>query len=114
MRDNLWTEQRVELLSKLWADGVTANVIAERLGGLSRSAVLGKVFRLRLPTGAAPAKSAQTSGRPVRRKSRQRVEPAAKRPSRARTVLELTNNSCRWIAEAAVKWTAGVILSHLR
>src|SRR5580692_4715092 len=52
MRD-VWTRERIALLKKLWADGETATAIAARLR-MSRSAVLGKVFRLRL----RPAKKA--------------------------------------------------------
>lgn len=50
-----WTEERVELLTKLWKDGWSASKIAAKLGGFEhtgdggRSAVLGKVSRLKLP-----------------------------------------------------------------
>ena len=43
-----WTEERVELLKKLWADGLSASQIAGRLGGITRNAVIGKVHRLGL------------------------------------------------------------------
>ena len=38
-----WTEERVELLKKLWAEGLSASQIAARLGGVTRNAVIGKV-----------------------------------------------------------------------
>lgn len=98
MRGDPWNEQRVELLSKLWAEGMTANVIAERLGGLSRSAVLGKVFRLRLHPVEARKALSKAVVSPNRRRSRRRtvVQPVP-RPSRRRmTLLELTNDCCRW------------------
>lgn len=45
----LWTQQRVDQLSALWADGLTGSEIARALGvGFSRSAVIGKAHRLRL------------------------------------------------------------------
>ena len=47
---NSWTAEHIELLKKLWTNGETAAAIAAHLGGMSRSAVLGKVFRLRLHT----------------------------------------------------------------
>jgi GcrA cell cycle regulator len=47
-----WTEERVELLKKLWADGLSASQIAGRLGEVTRNAVIGKVHRLGL--AAAP------------------------------------------------------------
>ncbi|MGI9379687.1 MAG: GcrA family cell cycle regulator [Methyloligellaceae bacterium] len=43
-----WTDERVELLKKLWSEGLSASQIANRLGGVSRNAVIGKVHRLGL------------------------------------------------------------------
>ncbi len=43
-----WTEERVELLKKLWTDGLSASQIACKLGNVSRNAVIGKVHRLGL------------------------------------------------------------------
>ena len=44
-----WTEERIVVLSRLWAQGVSAAGIARTLGGeVSRSAVLGKLQRLGL------------------------------------------------------------------
>ena len=57
-----WTEDRVELLKKLWADGLSASQIAKRLGGVTRNAVIGKVHRLGLSGRAAPSRPAR---RPV-------------------------------------------------
>ena len=55
-----WTDERVELLKKMWNDGQSASQIAKELGGVTRNAVIGKVHRLGLSnrtSGAAPAKS---------------------------------------------------------
>ncbi|MCH8491038.1 MAG: GcrA cell cycle regulator, partial [Oceanicaulis sp.] len=49
-----WTEERVETLKKLWADGLSASQIAKQLGGVTRNAVIGKVHRLGLSGRAAP------------------------------------------------------------
>lgn len=43
-----WTDERVESLKKLWAEGLSANRIAAELGDVSRNAVIGKVHRLGL------------------------------------------------------------------
>ncbi len=43
-----WNDERVELLKKLWTDGLSASQIAARLGGVTRNAVIGKVHRLGL------------------------------------------------------------------
>ena len=42
MSKTSWTDDRVELLKKLWGDGKTASQIAEELGGVTRNAVIGK------------------------------------------------------------------------
>ena len=51
-----WTDDRVVLLTALWLEGLSAAVVARRLGGVSRNAVIGKVHRLGLSGRAAPAK----------------------------------------------------------
>ena len=63
----MWTDERVELLRKLWADGLSASQIAAQLGGVSRNAVIGKVHRLKLSSrgrstaGASRPKKANSS-----------------------------------------------------
>jgi len=63
-----WTDERVELLKKLWLDGLSASQIAKQLGGVTRNAVIGKVHRLGLSGRAAPsplfqpAQTGQSSG----------------------------------------------------
>lgn len=42
-----WTQPRIEFLSREWLSGMSAAVISEKLG-VSRSAVIGKAYRLRL------------------------------------------------------------------
>ena len=41
-----WTDERVELLRRLWEEGQSASKIAAQLGGVTRNAVIGKVHRL--------------------------------------------------------------------
>src|SRR5680860_606690 len=52
-----WTDDRVELLTKLWAEGLSASQIAGRLGGVTRNAVIGKVHRLGLSGRATSSRS---------------------------------------------------------
>jgi GcrA cell cycle regulator len=56
-----WTDERVELLRKLWSEGLSASQIAAQLGGVSRNAVIGKVHRLKLSSRgrATPAPRSQ-------------------------------------------------------
>jgi GcrA cell cycle regulator len=50
-----WTDARIAQLTRLWRDGVSAGGIAEALGDVSRSAVLGKLDRLQLLRSRKPA-----------------------------------------------------------
>ncbi len=59
-----WTDERVELLKKLWADGLSASQIAAQLGGVSRNAVIGKVHRLKLSGRARSTSSAPRAKKP--------------------------------------------------
>jgi GcrA cell cycle regulator len=61
-----WTDERVELLRKLWSEGLSASQIAAQLGSVTRNAVIGKVHRLKLSgrgrtTAAAPRQKKTTS-----------------------------------------------------
>ena len=56
-----WTDERVEVLKKMWGEGKSASQIAKALGGVTRNAVIGQVHRRGLSTrsgGASPAKAA--------------------------------------------------------
>jgi GcrA cell cycle regulator len=66
-----WTDARIAELSRLWGAGVSASGIAEALGEVSRSAVLGKLHRLGLLGSRKPASAPR------------RFEGAAARPPRA-------------------------------
>lgn len=117
-----WTDERVELLKKLWCEGLSASQIAAEVGGITRNAVIGKVHRLGL---SGRAKSAN-AGVPRPRKARSpaqmlRIGRGAIRGNTAlahayeieaevepelidnvipigqrRTILELTEQTCRW------------------
>jgi GcrA cell cycle regulator len=74
-----WTDERVELLKKLWADGLSASQIAAQLGGVTRNAVIGKVHRLKLSSRGRATAS------PVRQKKTQQASGSVKSSSRAAT-----------------------------
>lgn len=71
-----WNDERVELLKKLWSEGLSASQIAGRLGAVSRNAVIGKVHRLGLSGRATTSR--MKSHRPRARAA------AAKRMARSR------------------------------
>jgi len=66
-----WTDERVELLRKLWSEGLSASQVAAELGaGITRNAVIGKIHRLGLAERAKTVVS-----------SRPRVAKAPRQPS---------------------------------
>lgn len=120
-----WTQDRVDLLKKLWADGLTASQIAAELGGFpgtadgGRSAVIGKVHRLGLSGRSkshAPAKQRAPRVRRAALKPQtsmpitndqqataaahfEEAEARADLPApgeRRLTLLQLDSNTCRW------------------
>jgi GcrA cell cycle regulator len=108
-----WTDERVAILKELWTGGATAQSIADRLGGISRSAVMGKIFRLRLDAETAVLAAAGQSqagsddlAQPQSAGRRRRGDkpaaaskvspPKRRRRRRGKSLLELTNESCRW------------------
>ena len=44
----VWTDERIDRMKALWAEGVNASQIAADLGGITRNSVLGKIHRLGL------------------------------------------------------------------
>jgi GcrA cell cycle regulator len=99
-----WTDERCEVLRRLWADGLSASDIAKQLGGATRSGVLGKVMRL----GLTPRKSSEFKPgppRPEAGKQRAVVSPLSPEPEpqppkpRRLTLLQLREHHCRWPVE---------------
>ncbi len=62
-----WTDERVELLKKMWNEGHSASTIAKELGGVTRNAVIGKVHRLGLSNrnGAEAEEPAKAKAEPA-------------------------------------------------
>ncbi|SOH94777.1 GcrA cell cycle regulator [Monaibacterium marinum] len=80
-----WTDERVEILKQMWAEGKSASVIAKELGGVTRNAVIGKVHRLGLSNRtAAPAAAPKTAPEPeAKAPPPPPREPEAKKPEPA-------------------------------
>jgi GcrA cell cycle regulator len=114
-----WTDERVEILKRLWADGLSASQIAAEIGGITRNAVIGKVHRLGLSGRAKSPPPTQRTRRPrqprvttirtrgnlalaqlfeaepdpvVDTSEHDKIIPIGQRCS----VLELNENTCRW------------------
>lgn len=76
-----WTDERVELLRKLWADGLSASQIAAQMGGVSRNAVIGKVHRLKLSGRGKQTSSQPRVKKPAASGGSTRVSSAPRQPS---------------------------------
>ncbi|WP_436356237.1 GcrA family cell cycle regulator [Brevundimonas sp. CEF1] len=119
MTADIWTPERTQQLTALWKDGRTAAWIADVLGpGVSRCAVLGKVYRLGLARGpedrrvrpAAPPRATRrreevVAFRPAAREPGPPKIRAALAPSAAMiatpsdpttTILLVGAGQCRW------------------
>src|SRR5262245_31076222 len=106
--DSGWTEARVELLRQLWTEGFSASQIANKFNrAFTRSAVLGKVHRLKLEARQArqPAKSRLKHANggvpkppmPVPRPQPPRPPPQPTAPRmRALTFFRLRPHHCHW------------------
>lgn len=107
-----WWPERTALLRELWDRGWSANRIAQELGsGLSRSAVIGKVHRLKLTRRkASPSVKVirpHPKHRPVRREKFQMQIPGPPRPlpktsppapqSSPVSFMDAGPEHCRWI-----------------
>ena len=114
MRTDSWTAERIDSLRKLWAQGETAAAIAARLGGLSRSAVLGKIFRLRLD--GASTKPNKQSGRKAKtakkRKSQAKAAGAASPPQPASPIADFFARRRRGARNGAMTSPPEVVSSH--
>ncbi len=109
-----WSEERVTLLRKLWAEGLSASQIAKQLGGVTRNAVIGKVHRLGLAGRATPSRPAKRPVRPARPRVIGPSAPRLRQPSsvpyvvvpdleplrfedgKAASVLTLKDSMCRY------------------
>jgi GcrA cell cycle regulator len=117
-----WTDERVELLRKLWLEGLSASQIARELAnGITRNAVIGKVHRLgmsgrvKVATSANarprlksmrpahPRASASTMRgntalaiRPQPMDALQPIEDVVVPISEMVTIMELKEPMCRW------------------
>ena len=111
-----WDGERLAMLRTLWLSGLTAQAIADHLGGVSRSAVLGKIFRLRRESVTVqPGGVGELSAARRRRHSPKDADQSSAQKTkerRGKSLLELTNASCRWLIEASAKFAIDRILSH--
>ncbi|MEI5681562.1 MULTISPECIES: GcrA family cell cycle regulator [unclassified Mesorhizobium] len=103
-----WTDERVETLRKLWAEGLSASQIAAQLGGVSRNAVIGKVHRLKLSSRG------RSTAAPARQKKTVQVSTGVKTAPRATTTTRTVTTSIGATALQAQFDTEPVARHYLR
>lgn len=98
-----WTEERVDQLKKLWAEGLSASQIARTMGGVTRNAVIGKVHRLGLSGRITTTRSDRPRYTPHPRPRPRQVVPVQDvmddpepAPGEFSTVLALNESICKW------------------
>lgn len=72
-----WTPERKEQALAMWREGMSASQIAQTIGGVSRSAVIGVIHRM----GAVGRAVLSKPARPARKAARPRSLPAAPKPA---------------------------------
>lgn len=110
---NTWSDERVERLRALFADGLSASQIGAELG-CSRNAIIGKSHRLGLSRpqnpSSAPKKSrgqnngslGATTERLINARTHSRSAPPvlpqlSKHVAGNKTIFELRHDDCRWL-----------------
>jgi len=108
-----WTDDRVEQLKTLWSEGLSAAQIANKMGGVTRNAVIGKVHRLGLSGRATPARpqrgrttTARKEGNDARPAAPMDLKPVIPEPEfiapavldsgDRMTVSTIKKNMCKW------------------
>ncbi|TSC68678.1 MAG: GcrA cell cycle regulator [Parcubacteria group bacterium Gr01-1014_56] len=101
-----WTDERIELLKKLWAEGHSASEVAARLGGFEnypdkgRSAVLGKLNRLEIPS---PAEKTGRQGPRVYQQKLRKAYPTNAAPKSGRPKKEPQTSTLPAVANGVEK-----------
>ena len=96
-----WTDEESKMVARLWDKGWSAREIAVKIGGVSRSAVIGKVRRMNLPLRNQKKPVRVVGSKPVKAK-RPRVfvsaspSPAPGAEPSGIALLGLGANQCRW------------------
>ena len=107
-----WTDEQVDRLQELWAQGLTANEIAKILG-VTKNSIVGKGHRLCLPARPSPIKSKGNEPQPenpaesldlltdvmpqavVAEKKVENITNAEAAPKNIKLV-DLDSHTCRW------------------
>lgn len=78
-----WTDEQIETLTRLWADGLSCSLIGEAMG-ITRNAVIGKVHRLKLPKRRTTDRISGWKWMNVSKRSKWQSQRATTRAERAK------------------------------
>ena len=90
-----WTDERIDRLKAMWADGATASQIAEDLGGVSRNAVIGKAHRLGLESRPSPVRPGEEKEKKVKAATPSAIPVAPKPEKPVQSRVELSKPAPR-------------------
>lgn len=90
----MWDEHREATLRHLWSAGLSASQVAERLGGLTRNAVIGKVHRMGL--------AARSPNRKLRDTRKRSERYAAKRQERLLKMRAKARGKAKAVGQRAI------------
>ena len=102
-----WNSEKEEKLKKLWGKGSTASEIAQIIGGVTRNAVIGKVWRLGLSvkSGTQKIKKSKEEKKNLTN-SEKKISIKSKfksilldknfEPENPKSLEELTEKTCKW------------------
>jgi len=104
-----WNEEKVNKLKELWGKGSTASQIAEKIGGLSRNAVIGKAHRLNLSSkikikntssnqslNSSIEENTSKQGQGRKSKFKSLLIEKDFEPENPKKLEELDESSCKW------------------
>ena len=95
-----WTDERVEVLKKMWGEGQSASVIAKALGGVTRNAVIGKVHRLGLSNRATSTSSKSSAKSKTSSKAKPTIQTGPSRSTTKGESVRITPPAVRKIIPA--------------
>ena len=95
-----WTDERVEVLKRMWSEGQSASIIAKALGGVTRNAVIGKVHRLGLSNRATSTSSKSSAKSKTSSKAKPTIQTGPSRTATKGESVRITPPAVRKIIPA--------------
>lgn len=102
-----WTDERVEILTRMWNAEETGNTIADTLGGTTRSAVVAKAHRLGLQSRINPTATDEAKFERLVDIIVDRAFDAPVSMSRASTIVGISYHTALEMWDAQIEATHG-------